>query len=53
MLELPESLCEEVEDSDPGSEVVSLKPLCSIEEVVRDGAVEDATTVEGLEPFEV
>lgn len=54
VLELPESLCEEVEESDPGcSEVVSLEPLSSCEEVVGDGAGGDATTVEGLEPFEV
>lgn len=52
MLELPESLCEEVEESDLGSEVVSLEPLSSSEEVVGDGAGGDATTVEGLEPFE-
>ena len=42
MLELPESLSEEVEESDACS-------LFSSEEVVRDEAAKDATRVQGLE----
>ena len=40
MLELPESLCEDVEESDAGSEVL------------RAGSGEDATRVGGLELWE-
>ena len=52
MLELPESLCEEVEELDAGSEVVLSELLFSGEEVVSEGAGEDATRVEGLELWE-
>ena len=45
MLELPESLSEEVEESDACS-------LSSSEEVVREGAAKDAMRVEGLEPVD-
>ena len=49
-LERPEGVWQE---SDACSDVVSLESLPSREDVVGDGAGEDATRVEGLEPVDV
>ena len=52
MLELLEEVWWEVEESDAGSEVVSLESLSSPEVVVREEGGEDSTRVEGLEALE-